>query len=95
MSFRNDFPLLKSTAYLNTAYVGLMSQSLFDHRVNIEQDYLLNGDQFKIDAYNRLDQTHQSIANFIGSKREQTYLVSNFTIGIRYVLDSLKINLTH
>jgi cysteine desulfurase/selenocysteine lyase len=90
MSFRNDFPLLKSTAYLNTAYVGLMSQSLFDHRVNIEQDYLLNGDQFKIDAYNRLDQTHQSIANFIGSKREQTYLVSNFTIGIRYVLDSLK-----
>ena len=89
MTFHNDFPALKSSTYFNTAYVGLMSRSLYDFRSNFENDYLLNGDQYKIDAYDRLDQTHDAISAFIGSKKEQTYFVSNFSVGIRFVLDCI------
>ena len=31
----------------------------------------------------------QAISSFIGSKKGQTYFVSNFSVGIRFVLDSL------
>ena len=89
MTLQDDFPALKSSTYFNTAYVGLMSQSLYDFRINFEQNYLLNGDHYKIDAYARLSQTQETISQFIGSKKEQTYFVSNFSVGIRLVLDSL------
>ena len=89
MKFKNDFPLLKSCTYFNTAYVGLMSESLYNFRVNFERDYLNNGDLYKLKAYDNLPSTQESIASFIGSNRDQTFFVSNFSTGIRYVLDSL------
>lgn len=91
MTFDNDFPALKSSTYFNTAYVGLMSQSLYEFRSNFEKNYLLNADQYKIDAYDSLNHTHAAIAAFIGSKKEQTYFVSNFSAGIRFVLDGLPV----
>jgi len=90
MSFRKEFPALNSFTYFNTAYVGLMSQPLMDFRANCEKEYLYKGDQYKIDAYDRLDKTHETIARFIGSKKEQTFFVPNFSVGIRFVLDTLK-----
>ena len=92
MKFKNDFPLLKSCTYFNTAYVGLMSKSLYDFRVNFERDYLDHGDDYKLKAYDNLPQTQALIASFIGSKKEQTYFVSNFSTGIRYVMDLLPEN---
>ena len=89
MTFREDFPALKSSTYLNTAYVGLMSRPLHEFRSSFENNYLLKGDQFKIDAYDRLENTHAAISNFIGSKKEHTFFVSNFSVGIRFVLDSI------
>jgi selenocysteine lyase/cysteine desulfurase len=83
MTFREDFPALKSSTYLNTAYVGLMSRPLHEFRSSFENNYLLKGDQFKIDAYDRLENTHAAISNFIGSKKEHTFFVSNFSVGIR------------
>ena len=92
MKFKNDFPLLKSCTYFNTAYVGLMSESLYDFRVNFERNYLQNGDEYKLKAYEDLPQTEALIASFIGSKKEQTYFVSNFSTGIRYVMNLLPEN---
>ena len=89
MTLHNDFPALKSSTYFNTAYVGLMSQKLYDFRSSFEINYLHNADQHKIDAYDRLDQTHESISYFIGSKKEQTFFVSNFSMGIRLIMDCL------
>ena len=91
MTFQDDFPALKTCTYFNTAYVGLMSQSLYEFRSNFEKNYLLNADQYKIDAYDSLNHTHAAIAAFIGSKKEQTYFVSNFSAGIRFVLDGLPV----
>ena len=92
MKFKNDFPLLKSCTYFNTAYVGLMSESLYNFRVNFERGYLHNGDEYKLNAYDNLPQTQALIASFIGSKKEQTYFVSNFSTGIRYVMNLLPEN---
>ena len=92
MKFKNDFPLLKSCTYFNTAYVGLMSESLYNFRVNFERGYLLDGDKYKLRAYDNLPQTQALIASFIGSKKEQTYFVSNFSTGIRYVMNLLPEN---
>ena len=92
MKFKNDFPLLKSCTYFNTAYVGLMSESLYNFRVNFERGYLHNGDEYKLRAYDNLSQTQALIASFIGSKKEQTYFVSNFSTGVRYVMNLLPEN---
>ena len=89
MTFHKDFQALKSSTYFNTAYVGLMSKELFDFRSGYEINYLLNADQYKIEAYDHLDKTHSAISRFIGSKKEQTYFISNFSMGIRFVLDCL------
>lgn len=90
MEIRNDFPLLNSSIYLNTAYVGLMSKSLYDFRQDFELQYLHKGDEYKLNAYECLDETHASIASFISSKKDQTYFVPNFSTGIRFVLDRLR-----
>ena len=90
MEIRNDFPLLNSCTYLNTAYVGLMSKSLYDFRVNFELEYLHKGDEYKLNAYECLEETHASIACFISSQKDQTYFVPNFSTGIRLVLDRLR-----
>jgi selenocysteine lyase/cysteine desulfurase len=66
-----------------------MSRSLYDFRLNFELQYLHKGDEYKLNAYKCLEETHASIADFIGSKKDQTYFVSNFSIGIRFVLDRL------
>ena len=92
MKFKNGFPVLKSCTYFNTAYVGLMSESLYDFRVNFERGYLQNGDEYKLKAYDNLPQTQALIASFIGSKKEQTYFVSNFSTGIRYIMNLLPEN---
>ena len=66
--FKEQFPLLTNTTYLNTAYVGLMSTPLADFRRSHEEAYLLNGgDHYKIQAYKDLDKMHQNFASFFGS----------------------------
>ncbi len=87
--FREDFPFLNSSLYFNTAYVGLMSKSLLNYRNKVELKYLNTGDQFKIDAYNKIDLIQKSISDFISSKKNNTFFVPNFSIGIRIVLDRI------
>jgi len=44
---REDFPILNSSLYFNTAYVGLMSKSLFDYRNKMEYSFSSIGYDFK------------------------------------------------
>jgi len=87
--FREDFPFLNSSLYFNTAYVGLMSKSLFNYRHKIELKYLNTGDQFKINANDKINIIQKSISNYIGSKKNNTFFVPNFSFGIRVVLDRI------
>ena len=86
---REDFPFINSSLYFNTAYVGLMSKSLLNYRNKVELKYLNTGDQFKIDAYNKIDLIQKSISDFISSKKNNTFFIPNFSIGIRIVLDRI------
>ena len=61
---KENYPILKTTTYLNTAYVGLMSTQLYDFRRDQERSYLEEGgDRYKIKAYNNLDLMHQNFAH--------------------------------
>ena len=86
---REDFPFLNSSLYFNTAYVGLMSKSLLNYRNEVELKYLNTGDEFKIDAYNKIDLIQKSISDFLSSKKNNTFFIPNFSIGIRIVLDRI------
>ena len=48
------FPVLESSVYLNTAYVGPMSNELYNYRKKIDKQFLNNGDKFKIDSLEKI-----------------------------------------
>ena len=83
------FPLLTKSTYLNTAYVGPMSKSLAAFRRKHEADYVQNGGEYKINAYKAIKETHETLANFFGSSPDNTFVVPNFSIGIRTAISLL------
>ena len=87
--FAEEFPVLKHTTYLNTAYVGLLSKSLLEKRRTIDESYWLKGDQFKIEAYDSLFKNQEAVAKFVNANPTQTYLTANFSSGIRAVLNEI------
>jgi|TARA_Y100000992_G_scaffold49919_1_gene29318 cysteine desulfurase/selenocysteine lyase len=89
---RSLFPVLNSSVYLNTAYVGLMSKELFSYRKKIDSDFLNDGDKFKIDSLEKINKYRETISSFINSKIENTFFTVNFSTGYRYVLDMIPNN---
>ena len=83
------FPLLTKGTYLNTAYVGPMSKALATFRREHEADYVQNGGGYKTDAYVTLDDTHSALAKFFGANSSNTFIIPNFSIGIRNVISLL------
>ena len=90
-NIRSMFPVLNSCIYLNTAYVGPMSNQLFNFRNQLEKDYLRKGDEFKIDNLERINDYRVTISKFINSSKENTFFTSNFSTGYRYILDLLPV----
>ena len=88
-----NYPLLKKGTYLNTAYMGLMSLSLSNYRRDYEQGYLNQGDSYKFNADNLLSDTHVNLSNFFGSKEKNTFVIPNFSTGIRKITNYLPFNL--
>mgnify|MGYP001209989961 FL=1 len=83
------FPLLTNGTYLNTAYVGPMSKALADFRREHEAAYVQNGGDYKTDAYVTLNDTHIALAEFFGASSSNTFVIPNFSIGIRNVISLL------
>tara|TARA_S200000501_G_scaffold129433_2_gene122308 strand:+ start:13626 stop:14651 length:1026 start_codon:yes stop_codon:yes gene_type:complete len=81
------FPVLESSVYLNTAYVGPMSNELYNYRKKIDKQFLNNGDKFKIDSLEKISFYKKTISSFINSKKENTFFTVNFSTGFRYILD--------
>ena len=89
---RTLFPVLNSSIYFNTAYVGLMSKELFRYRKKIDSHFLNDGDRFKIDSLKKINTYRKTISSFINSKLENTFFTVNFSTGFRYVLDMIPNN---
>ncbi|MFL2598183.1 MAG: hypothetical protein ACJ0P4_09925 [Flavobacteriaceae bacterium] len=83
------FPLLTKSTYLNTAYVGPMSKDLAVFRRKHEYEYVQNAGDYKIKAYASLEETHNVLANFFGSTPANTFVIPNFSIGIRNAISLL------
>ncbi|MDA9569275.1 aminotransferase class V-fold PLP-dependent enzyme, partial [Flavobacteriaceae bacterium] len=83
------FPLLTKSTYLNTAYVGPMSKDLAVFRNKHEYEYVQNGGDYKIKAYASLEETHHVLAKFFGSNPINTFVIPNFSIGIRNAISLL------
>ena len=83
------FPLLTKSTYLNTAYVGPMSKGLAVFRRKHEYEYVQNAGDYKIKAYASLEETHNVLAKFFGSTLANTFVIPNFSIGIRNAISLL------
>ena len=86
-----NYPLLKKGTYLNTAYMGLMSESLSNFRRDFEMRYLNEGESYKLNANNLLFETHKTFLIF-GSK-EKHFVIFNFSTGIKYITNYLSTKL--
>ena len=89
---RSLFPILESTVYLNTAYVGPISKELFNYRKKIDNQFLNNGDKFKMDSLEKINLYSKTISTFINAKQENTFFTVNFSTGFRYILDLIPKN---
>ncbi|MDG1710895.1 MAG: aminotransferase class V-fold PLP-dependent enzyme [Flavobacteriaceae bacterium] len=86
-------PLLTNCTYLNTAYVGPMSTKLAEYRREQDEHFIHTGGDFKVKAYDALEETHELIAHFFGALPKYSFVVPNFSFGIRQALALLPKNL--
>ena len=84
--YTDNLPLLTNTTYLNTAYVGPMSRGLAEFRRKQEEEFVQKGGDYKSKAYETLDETHKSLAHFFGTQPDHTFVIPNFSVGIRHAL---------
>jgi len=82
----DDFPLLKNSIYLNTAYVGLMSQGLYHFRRKYDLDYINKGDHIHMGRHEIIERARNSISIFFGSELNHTFVSSNFSSALRNIL---------
>lgn len=89
MNFQDQFPLLNTTTYLNTASSGILSGSLLDWRKTHDQDFFNNGSIFRNTQASFLQSVRISLSAFFGVKTENTFLVPNFSFGFNTFLEGL------
>jgi len=77
-----NFPALENKIYLDTARSGLMYDDLLKWRKEHENDFLINGSQFRANHESFLDNVRLQINNFINSPDSKTCLVNNFSTGL-------------
>lgn len=85
-----NFPALENKIYLDTARSGLMYDDLLKWRKEHENDFLINGSQFRANHESFLDNVRLQINNFINSPDSKTCLVNNFSTGLALLLYHIK-----
>lgn len=89
MDFYSVFPILRNYTYLNTAYSGLLSVDIAKWRAAHDADFVSGGSNFKIMNASLIDELRTNISGLFGSKKENTFLVNNFSIGFNTILNGL------
>lgn len=89
MNFSEQFPLLASCTYLNTANSGLLSRSLLDWRSQHDAEFLEQGSRFRLHKDAFLSGVKETIAQYFHANAAYTFLVPNFSFGFNTVLDGL------
>lgn len=89
MDFSSIFPILKKYTYLNTAYSGLLSVDIAKWRAIHDADFVSDVSNFKIKYASLPDTLRSNVSGIFGSKKENTFLVNNFSLGFDILLNGL------
>ncbi len=89
MNFIEQFPVLNTCTYLNTAYSGILSKSLCHWRQQHDQEFLARGSAFRAEQAEQLPYVKQNLARFFGAKTAHTFLVPNFSFAFNTLLGGL------
>ena len=90
-----EFPILKTTTYLNTAASGLLSKSVLDFRKDHDEQFFKYGSKFKDYQSEMLSQTREAVGSFFTCEPNQIALVQNFSLGFNTFLEVLGHEMVH
>jgi selenocysteine lyase/cysteine desulfurase len=85
----DQYPILKSYTYLNTANHGLVSQDLLDYRSLLNEKMR---DEASIFTNNRnvfIDEVRHTVANFMDADPDFTAVIPNFSIGFNILMNGI------
>jgi selenocysteine lyase/cysteine desulfurase len=92
MSFeklRKHFPVVNHCLYANTAAIGLMSDDLLEWRQEHDLDFLIGGSEMKMESFQMIADTKNTVGQFLGCERERVALVPNFSLALNMLLEGL------
>lgn len=89
MNFTDQYPILNTFTYLNTASSGILSKSLLNWRREHDQDFFIKGSEFRNTQANFLQSVRNTVARFFNAKEDNTFLVPNFSFGFNTFLAGL------
>ncbi len=89
MSLKDQFPILDTCTYLNTASSGLISKQQVHWRTNHDLEFFTAGSGFRTRQADFLQDVKVNVAGFFGSKVQNTFLVPNFSFGFNTFLEGL------
>lgn len=87
--FRQNFPLLNQSTYLNTPAWGLMHRDILSWRRDYDEDFSMGGSRFKMESMGLLDRTRELVAKLFTGKAERIALVPNVSLGLNLILEGL------
>src|SRR5574337_1051566 len=89
MNFSSNFIILKKYTYLNTAYSGLLSIDIAAWRTAHDKEFVEGGSNFKEKNAGLINKLRNNISSLFCVKKENTFLVPNFSIGFNTLLNGL------
>lgn len=88
--FKKEFPVLGQYTYLNTAYAGLMYESLMEWRQEQDFDYLIKGSIYREQHHLFEETVRKAVSNFFNCRSECVSLIPNFSYAFNTLLHGLQ-----
>jgi selenocysteine lyase/cysteine desulfurase len=92
MNLTEQFPIISTSTYLNTASSGILSKSLLDWRRSHDTDFYHQGSTFRMQQAEFLNDVKCTVARFFKISPDNTFLVPNFSFGFNTFLEGLSGN---
>ncbi|WP_124978855.1 aminotransferase class V-fold PLP-dependent enzyme [Nonlabens xiamenensis] len=87
-NLRDEYPLLKQCTYLDTAYHGLMSAGLLDHRRQMDLQIHQHASRFTHTRNELVHAVRTKLSGFLESDYANTALIPNFSLGFNRLLEA-------
>ncbi|XLS29915.1 aminotransferase class V-fold PLP-dependent enzyme [Flavobacteriaceae bacterium M23B6Z8] len=88
--FKKEFPVLSQYTYLNTAYAGLMYESLMEWRQEQDFDYLIKGSLYRDQHHLFEDTVRKEVGEFFNCSHERVALAPNFSYAFNTIVNGLQ-----